>query len=311
MKKIVRIGAGSAWWGDRIEPAKWNAERGDLDYLCFETMAEATISAAQVRKRPRSFVSRLRHLSRRPHAGGTAGLHQARHQDHHQPGLDQSRRGGRAHRLLAEKAGRERHQGRVGQRQPDHRPRIAAHRQDPRERQADFVADRQPGVGGGLPRRGADRRGVAARRAHRGLRPRRRSVYFHGADDVRVRLGRARPRPPRRGQRPRPPDGMRRASHRRLFLGPRFQGCAGTLELRLPDRRSRSGRLGGADQGFRQRRRRQPDDGKRADALRGPRPGELHHARRRRRFHHRQARAERAGPGTHYQHFRQTAHSRP
>jgi len=51
MKKIVRIGAGSAWWGDRIEPARWNAERGDLDYLCFETMAEATVSAAQVRKR--------------------------------------------------------------------------------------------------------------------------------------------------------------------------------------------------------------------------------------------------------------------
>ena len=51
MKRIVRIGAGSAWWGDRIEPARWNAERGDLDYLCFETMAEATISAAQVRKR--------------------------------------------------------------------------------------------------------------------------------------------------------------------------------------------------------------------------------------------------------------------
>ncbi|HEV8263068.1 MAG TPA: acyclic terpene utilization AtuA family protein [Burkholderiales bacterium] len=51
MKKIVRIGAGSAWWGDRIEPARWNAERGDLDYLCFETMAEATVSAAQVRRR--------------------------------------------------------------------------------------------------------------------------------------------------------------------------------------------------------------------------------------------------------------------
>jgi hypothetical protein len=47
----IRIGTGSAWWGDRIEPARWNAERGDLDYLCFETMAEATISAAQVRKR--------------------------------------------------------------------------------------------------------------------------------------------------------------------------------------------------------------------------------------------------------------------
>ena len=48
MSKTLRIGAGSAWWGDRIEPARWNAERGDLDYLCFETMAEATISAAQV-----------------------------------------------------------------------------------------------------------------------------------------------------------------------------------------------------------------------------------------------------------------------
>lgn len=51
MKDILRIGAGSAWWGDRIEPARLNAEKGDLDYLCFETMAEATISAAQVRKR--------------------------------------------------------------------------------------------------------------------------------------------------------------------------------------------------------------------------------------------------------------------
>ncbi|MFN0040393.1 MAG: acyclic terpene utilization AtuA family protein [Burkholderiales bacterium] len=51
MRKILRVGAGSAWWGDRIEPARLNAERGDLDYLCFETMAEATISAAQVRKR--------------------------------------------------------------------------------------------------------------------------------------------------------------------------------------------------------------------------------------------------------------------
>jgi hypothetical protein len=47
----LRIGSGSAWWGDRIEPARWNAERATLDYLCFETMAEATVSAAQVRRR--------------------------------------------------------------------------------------------------------------------------------------------------------------------------------------------------------------------------------------------------------------------
>jgi hypothetical protein len=51
MKPVLRVGAGSAWWGDRIEPARLNAESGDLDYLCFETMAEATISAAQVRAR--------------------------------------------------------------------------------------------------------------------------------------------------------------------------------------------------------------------------------------------------------------------
>jgi hypothetical protein len=47
----LRIGCGSAWWGDRISPAKMLAEKGNLDYLCFETMAEATISAAQVKKR--------------------------------------------------------------------------------------------------------------------------------------------------------------------------------------------------------------------------------------------------------------------
>ncbi len=49
--QTLRIGAGAAWWGDRIEPARLNAEAGDLDYLCFETMAEATASAAQVRRR--------------------------------------------------------------------------------------------------------------------------------------------------------------------------------------------------------------------------------------------------------------------
>lgn len=51
MKQTVRIGTGSGWWGDRISPAAELAKRGQLDYLCFETMAEATISAAQVRAR--------------------------------------------------------------------------------------------------------------------------------------------------------------------------------------------------------------------------------------------------------------------
>jgi hypothetical protein len=51
MKNTIRVGSGSAWWGDRVEPARLNAEQGALDYLCFETMAEATVSAAQVRAR--------------------------------------------------------------------------------------------------------------------------------------------------------------------------------------------------------------------------------------------------------------------
>ena len=50
-RKTMRIGSGAAWWGDRVEPAALNAAKGDLDYLCFETMAEATVSAAQVRAR--------------------------------------------------------------------------------------------------------------------------------------------------------------------------------------------------------------------------------------------------------------------
>jgi len=50
-KTALRIGAGAAWWGDRVSPAALNATHGDLDYLCFETMAEATVSAAQVRAR--------------------------------------------------------------------------------------------------------------------------------------------------------------------------------------------------------------------------------------------------------------------
>jgi hypothetical protein len=67
--RVIRIGAGSAWWGDRIEPARWNAERGDLDYLCFETMAEATVSAAQVRKlRDPSFPGYDTHLDARMEA---------------------------------------------------------------------------------------------------------------------------------------------------------------------------------------------------------------------------------------------------
>lgn len=44
---LVRIGAGAGFQGDRIEPAVDLAERGDLDFLVFECLAERTIALAQ------------------------------------------------------------------------------------------------------------------------------------------------------------------------------------------------------------------------------------------------------------------------
>lgn len=43
----IRIGAGAGFAGDRIEPAIELVERGDLDFLVFECLAERTIAAAQ------------------------------------------------------------------------------------------------------------------------------------------------------------------------------------------------------------------------------------------------------------------------
>jgi hypothetical protein len=45
----VRIGAATAWSGDRVAPASTLVERGELDYLFFESMSEATMSGAQIR----------------------------------------------------------------------------------------------------------------------------------------------------------------------------------------------------------------------------------------------------------------------
>ncbi len=47
----VRIGAGAGYSGDRIEPAVELAEKGELDYLVFECLAERTIALAQAEKR--------------------------------------------------------------------------------------------------------------------------------------------------------------------------------------------------------------------------------------------------------------------
>jgi hypothetical protein len=47
MNKTVRIGGGAGFSGDRIDPAVDLVERGNLDYLAFECLAERTIGLAQ------------------------------------------------------------------------------------------------------------------------------------------------------------------------------------------------------------------------------------------------------------------------
>ncbi|SBS31799.1 hypothetical protein MSP8887_02079 [Marinomonas spartinae] len=53
MKKI-RIGSGAGYAGDRIEPAVELAQKGGLDYLVFECLAERTIAIGQKQKRQNS-----------------------------------------------------------------------------------------------------------------------------------------------------------------------------------------------------------------------------------------------------------------
>jgi hypothetical protein len=50
LSKRVRIGAGSGFQGDRLEPAVILASQGELDYLALECLAERTIALAQLRK---------------------------------------------------------------------------------------------------------------------------------------------------------------------------------------------------------------------------------------------------------------------
>ncbi|MFI5137658.1 MAG: acyclic terpene utilization AtuA family protein [Sphingobacteriales bacterium] len=49
-KTKIRIGCGAGFSGDRIEPAVILAEKGELDYLVLECLAERTIGLAQKRK---------------------------------------------------------------------------------------------------------------------------------------------------------------------------------------------------------------------------------------------------------------------
>lgn len=46
----IRIGSGAGFAGDRLDPAILLAEKGELDFLVFECLAERTIALAQLRR---------------------------------------------------------------------------------------------------------------------------------------------------------------------------------------------------------------------------------------------------------------------
>nr|WP_072802738.1 acyclic terpene utilization AtuA family protein [Rhodococcus yunnanensis] len=48
--RTIRLGAGSGFSGDRIDPAEKLARRGDLDYLIFECLGERTVAAGNARR---------------------------------------------------------------------------------------------------------------------------------------------------------------------------------------------------------------------------------------------------------------------
>lgn len=50
MERRVRIGWGSAYAEDNLEPARILADHGHLDFLCFDALAERTLALAQVRR---------------------------------------------------------------------------------------------------------------------------------------------------------------------------------------------------------------------------------------------------------------------
>jgi hypothetical protein len=50
MKDKIRIGCGAGFSGDRLDPSIVLVERGKLDYLVLECLAERTIALAQKRK---------------------------------------------------------------------------------------------------------------------------------------------------------------------------------------------------------------------------------------------------------------------
>jgi len=46
----VSIGSGSLMWGDIIEPGLEMIEKADIDYICYDWLAEVTMSILYIQK---------------------------------------------------------------------------------------------------------------------------------------------------------------------------------------------------------------------------------------------------------------------
>ena len=283
----IRIGCGAGYSGDRIEPAVELAEKGALDYLVFECLAERTIALAQQRKAQRS----ARPATIRCSSSGCAAVLPAcaangRH-DHHQHGRGQSAGRGRRGARRGARARPQRPAGRGGDRRRRARRghRAAAARStrpaSPSSRLGDALVSANAYIGAEPI---VDALAQGARRGRH--RPRRRSVAVRRA--ARGTRSAGPPTPGQligRGDARRPPARVRRAGDGRLLRrsGPERRRRPGAA--RLPARRGRraTGRAaitkvpgsGGAVT---------VGDLQGAAALRDWRSRRLRHARRRRRL---------------------------
>ena len=177
MKSSIRVGTGAGFSDDRIEPAADLAERGQLDYLVFECLAERTI-ARETLTRLKNPEARLHAVSRRALRGGAAGVPAATtcaSSPTWAPPIrsaPRARCGGKRKSLglgdvpVAVVTGDD-----VAEIVRAH-PRAPAHG----KRRAGRIAAAAHGVGERLSRRRRDPRRARDRRAGRDDRPRRRSV---------------------------------------------------------------------------------------------------------------------------------------
>lgn len=65
--KNCRIGSGSGFWGDMIDPAAELAESGNIDYLCFDLLAELTMSILQrtkMKKPEAGYIPDIKEIAR-------------------------------------------------------------------------------------------------------------------------------------------------------------------------------------------------------------------------------------------------------